>query len=62
MASATERPITAILHDIVSDIQEIIRSEIRLAKVELGEQASKAAPAAGMLAAGAHSWLSAASE
>jgi uncharacterized membrane protein YqjE len=53
MASATERPITAILHDIVSDVQEIIRSEIRLAKVELGEQASKAGKAAGMLAAGA---------
>jgi len=53
MASATERPITAILHDIVSDIQEIIRSEIRLAKVELGEHAAKAGKAAGMLAAGA---------
>jgi uncharacterized membrane protein YqjE len=52
MASTTERPITAILHDIVSDIQEIIRSEIRLAKVELGEQAGKAGKAAGMLAAG----------
>jgi len=53
MASATERSITDILHDIVTDIQEIIRSEIRLAKVELGEEAGKAARAAGMLAAGA---------
>lgn len=52
MASTTERPITAILHDIVNDIQEIIRSEIRLAKVELGEQAVKAGKAAGLLAAG----------
>jgi len=42
-----------ILHDIVSDIQEIVRSEIRLAKVELGEQVGKAAKAAGMFAAGA---------
>jgi uncharacterized membrane protein YqjE len=53
MASTTERSITDILHDIVRDIQEIIRSEIRLAKVELGEEAGKAAKAAGMLVAGA---------
>lgn len=52
MDSNIERPITAILHDIVSDIQEIIRSEIRLAKAELGEQAGKAGKAAGTLAAG----------
>ena len=53
MPSVTERSITDILHDIVTDIQEIIRSEIRLAKVELGEEAGKAAKAAGLLAAGA---------
>jgi uncharacterized membrane protein YqjE len=39
---ATERPFTAVLQDILSNVQEIIRAEVRLAKVEIREEASKA--------------------
>ena len=39
---ATERPFTAVLQDILGNVQEIIRAEVRLAKVEIKEEASKA--------------------
>lgn len=41
MASAG-RSVPEVLHDIVGNIQEIIRSEFRLAKAEVKEEASKA--------------------
>jgi uncharacterized membrane protein YqjE len=41
MATA-DRPIAAVLHDIVSNVQDIVRSEVRLAKTELKEEVSKA--------------------
>lgn len=47
-----ERPVSAILQDIVSSAQEIMRSEVRLAKAELKQEAVKAGRGAAMLAAG----------
>ncbi len=37
------RSMTEILQDIIADIQEIVRSEFRLAKAEVQEQAAKVA-------------------
>jgi VIT1/CCC1 family predicted Fe2+/Mn2+ transporter len=43
----TQRSIPEVLQDIVGNLQDIIRSEFRLAKTEIQEEASKAArPAA----------------
>lgn len=43
----TQRSVPEVLQDIVSNLQDIIRSEFRLAKTEITEEASKAArPAA----------------
>ncbi len=47
------RSLPEVLQDIVGNIQDILRSEIRLAKTEMKEQASVAGKAAGMLGAGA---------
>jgi uncharacterized membrane protein YqjE len=47
-----ERPMTEIFRDIVGNVQEMVRSEVRLARVELREEASKTARAGAMLAAG----------
>ena len=41
--TANGRTMTEVLQDIVANIQEIVRSEFRLAKVEVQEEASKAA-------------------
>jgi len=51
--SGRERPMTEIFRDIVGNVQEMVRSEVRLARVELREEASKTAKAGAMLAAGA---------
>jgi len=50
--SGRERPMTEIFRDIVGNVQEMVRSEVRLARVELREEASKTARAGAMLAAG----------
>jgi hypothetical protein len=43
----TQRSVPEVLQDIVGNLQDIIRSEFRLAKTEIKEEASKAArPAA----------------
>jgi uncharacterized membrane protein YqjE len=39
---AGDRPISAVFQDILQNTQEIIRSEVSLAKAELREEASKA--------------------
>jgi len=52
MAGA-DRSLTDVLQNIVRNVQEIIRSEVRLAKTELREEAAKAKVAALWLAAGA---------
>jgi uncharacterized membrane protein YqjE len=43
--AAPDRSFVDVLQDIVGNIQEIVRSEVRLAKAELSEEARKAKPA-----------------
>jgi uncharacterized membrane protein YqjE len=52
MASA-DRPLSAILGDIVGNVQEIVRAEIRLARVEIQDEVAKAKRGTMLLAAGA---------
>jgi uncharacterized membrane protein YqjE len=52
MATA-ERPIASVLHDIVGNVQDIVRSEVRLAKTELREELKKSRPASVLLGVGA---------
>jgi uncharacterized membrane protein YqjE len=47
-----ERPMTEVVKDIVGNLQEMVRSEVRLARVELREEAAKTYRAGTMLAAG----------
>lgn len=49
----SERSAGDIIKDIVTDAQGIIRSEVRLAKTEIREEARKAIAASTLLAAGA---------
>jgi uncharacterized membrane protein YqjE len=51
--SVVERSISSLLKDIVGNLQQIIRAEVRLAKVEVGEELSKATQAMVLLAIGA---------
>jgi uncharacterized membrane protein YqjE len=48
-----ERPMAEVFRDIVGNVQEMVRSEVRLARVEIKDEASKTARAGAMLAAGA---------
>lgn len=48
-----ERSIASLLKDIVGNVQQIIRAEVRLAKVEVAEELGKARRAAIILAVGA---------
>lgn len=48
-----QRSAAEVMKDIVSNVQEIIRSEVRLAKVELKEETKKLTSAAALMAAGA---------
>jgi len=48
-----DRSIGEMLQDIVRNVQEIIRSEVRLAKTEITQEASKAARAGAMVGVGA---------
>jgi len=47
-----ERSISEVLKDIFSNVQEMIRSEIRLARAEMREEVGKTASSAKMLAIG----------
>jgi len=47
-----ERSISSLLKDIVGNLQQIIRAEVRLAKVEVGEELSKARQAIVLLVIG----------
>lgn len=47
------RPISAVLRDIIRDVQEIVHSEIRLAKTEVSEELVKAKGAGFLLGLGA---------
>jgi uncharacterized membrane protein YqjE len=48
-----ERPVSEVLKDIFGNVQEMVRSEVRLARVEMREEMSKSARAGAMLAVGA---------
>src|SRR5438067_1623447 len=48
-----ERSFTEVLQDIVRNIQEILRSEIRLAKTEMGQELAKTKSAGALLGGGA---------
>lgn len=52
MAREPERSTTEVLKDIVEHSQELIRSEIRLARVEIREEIAKATKAGSMMGAG----------
>jgi len=52
MAGENTRSIADVFQDIVANLQTIIRSEVRLAKTEITEEAVKAGRAAGILAGG----------
>jgi hypothetical protein len=54
-----ERPFSDVLQDILRNLQEIVRSEVRLAKVEIRDDARQAAASAAWIAAGALGALSA---
>lgn len=53
------RPMSQVLQDILQNVQDLIRSEFRLAKAELGQDARQAAASAVWVAAGAVCGLSA---
>ena len=48
-----ERPLKDIVQGIIGNIQDIVRSEVRLAKAELADQAAKAKSALTVMGAGA---------
>jgi uncharacterized membrane protein len=52
MAGENSRSISDVVEDILGNVQTIIRSEVRLAKTEVTEEATKAGRAAGMMAGG----------
>ena len=39
--AAVDRSFSELLHDIIRNVQEIVRSEVRLAKIEIREEAVK---------------------
>ena len=53
--SAGDRSFAEILQDVISNVQEIVRSEVRLAKAEIKEEAAKAKSSAMLLGVGAAS-------
>lgn len=52
-ANRSERTMSEVLKDIVGNIQEMVRSEVRLARVELRTEIHQAAGAGKLMAAGA---------
>ena len=54
-----ERALSDVLQDILRNLQEIVRSEVRLAKVEIRDDARQAAASAVWIAAGTIGALSA---
>ena len=53
MTTQNGRSVPEVLQDIVGNVEEIIRSEFRLAKAEVKQEASKAAPGLKMIVVGA---------
>jgi uncharacterized membrane protein YqjE len=52
MSLREERPVSAVVSDIVGNVQEIVRSEVRLAKAQIKNEAAEAARSATRLAYG----------
>jgi uncharacterized membrane protein YqjE len=52
---AGDRPFSEVLQDVIGNVQEIVRSEVRLAKAEIKEEAAKAKSSAMLLGVGAAS-------
>jgi uncharacterized membrane protein YqjE len=52
---AGDRSFAEILQDVIGNVQEIVRSEVRLAKAEMKEEAAKAKSSAMLLGVGAAS-------
>jgi Flp pilus assembly protein TadB len=52
MIGENNRSLADVLQDIIANVQTIIRSEVRLAKTEIREEATKAGRAASMIAGG----------
>jgi hypothetical protein len=50
--NTSERPVSSVLSDIMGNVQAIIRSEARLAKVEFTEELKKSASASMLVGAG----------
>ena len=50
--AAQDRSFSDVVQDILHNVQEIVRSEVRLAKAEIGEEAAKAKSSAVLLGAG----------
>jgi uncharacterized membrane protein YqjE len=46
MPRADERPVSAVVADIVCNVEEIVRSEVRLAKAQIKNEAANAARSA----------------
>jgi uncharacterized membrane protein YqjE len=46
MSRAEERPVSAVVADIVCNVEEIVRSEVRLAKAQIKNEAADAASSA----------------
>lgn len=51
-APQTQRSVPEVLHDIVGNLQMIVRAEFRLAKTEVAQKADKAARPAAVFGAG----------
>jgi uncharacterized membrane protein YqjE len=51
--AADDRSISDVLQDILRNVQEIVRSEVRLAETEIREEAAKTKSSAVLLGAGA---------
>jgi uncharacterized membrane protein YqjE len=52
MAQAEDRPVSAVLTDIIGNLQDIVRSEIRLARAEVKTEGTRAARSGTLLAGG----------
>ena len=51
--TSAERTISTVLQDIIANVQDIVRSEVRLAKTEVQEELGKARSAGLLLGIGA---------
>jgi uncharacterized membrane protein YqjE len=51
--ATSDRSISEILQDVLRNLQSIVRSEVRLAKTEVGEELTKVKPAIVLLGIGA---------